>query len=96
MLRREEQRRRAVGPCKKEERLYIDHQKLNNLLAAICARAMNALSDVAVASGAILTVVDPGIELRLTSTLFAPLRRTAATAFILPDSTENESKSNQK
>ena len=69
---------------------------LNILFAAICARAMNVLREVAVASGAILTVVDPGIELRLTSTLFAPLRRTAATAFILPDSTENESKSNQK
>ena len=60
---------------------------LNILFAAICARAMNVLSEAAVASGAILTVVDPGIELRLTSTLFAPLRRTAATAFILPDST---------
>ena len=68
---------------------------LNILFAAICARAMNVLSEVAVASGAILTVVDPGIELRLTSTLFAPLRRTAATAFILPDSTEIGSKSNQ-
>jgi hypothetical protein len=58
---------------------------LNILFAAICARAMKALSELAVASGAIFTVVDPGIELKLTSRLFDPLRRTAATAFILPD-----------